>query len=308
MTQTRVPKGSPKGGQFDAGRAPVGPDLRFEDIFKKTKRWANFYGFKYRVDADDIAQEAMLTYSSAVKDPDREMTDAAIANSVKWAAIAALKTRGNHRDDGAIKVYHQACYDEMNRLGRLLTSDEEDVIAANIRASVTKDPPTHGFHRRSMEIQLGVGVGKGAGYGNDHDTDRLGYLVESRAASAENTPEYNFDDDELIESALVVASASPVEARPLAWASIAPDAPHPATGTVSKRRATAARKQVKADGGAVASARNFQKGLLDSESLFLPFGTLNDDEKESICHVLTKYPNYGENLWATAMSMAEDRT
>jgi hypothetical protein len=307
MSQPRVPKGTPKaGGQYAENRRPDGGEL--ETTVAWARKWSKTYARKYvGADADDIMQEALLTFSSVVKNPDRVVNEASINSACKFAAIAAMKGRSNHRDDGALREYHDTCASEMNRLGRLLTPIEEDAIAADIREKTTKYPPSHGFHRRVMETSFTT-TGDATEYNHNGGNDHVLRRVE--AVGANEVIEVNldeFDEDSVASFTMKTVEKDTIAARQMAWDAVAGPAPRPLGATIPKRQATTLRTDVKERGGAVKCAEMFQRGLLDSESLFAPFGTLSEDEKDLVCEVITRHPNYGDNLWAVSMSIAERR-
>ncbi len=300
----RQPKGTPVGGQFAQDRKPDGGDLTVDEAFASARKWGGHYARRYGVDADDVIQEALLTFSSVVRSPDKPVTESAINSAAKYAAIGAMKGRTNHRDDAAIREYRDECEREMNRLGRLLTTVEEDKIAADIRKRTTKNPPSHSFHRRVREYQF-------TSLSQDEETVSGYYARAVDRVMVHDSPDIvldEFDLESVGDMAMALVEENPVQARLMAWDVVADSTtPRPVKDSVSKRRATELRNEVRSQGGAAACASLYLRGLLDNERIFEPFGGPDDNGKDSICEVLTRYPEFGDSLWSVALSVAERR-
>ena len=309
MSQPRVPRGTPKtGGQYAEDRRPEGGELTLEEAFSEIGFWSRRYANRFGVDSDDVMQDAMLTYSSLVKAPDKPVTKKQIISAAKYAAIAAIKGRSNHRDDAAMAAYYDETARQMNDLGRALTAAEEDAIAADIREKATKNPPTHGFHRRAFEDTFSM-----ADVTNS-DSDRWGQAtLASRVEDAVRDSEVDIilDDFEAGSAGALVMETAPsnlAQARRMAWRALSDvNTPSPVENSVSRRSATEIREEISAAGGAVKCAKMYERGLLDSESIFTPFGKLDESGKDAVCRVLTRYPEYGDSLWLAVVSFAERR-
>ncbi len=303
----RQPKGTPVGGQYAPDRKPSGGDLTVDEAVTSAHKWGRLYARRYGVDADDVVQEALLTYSSVVRAPDKPVTEAAINSAAKYAAIAAMQGRTNHRDDAALREYRDECAQEMNRLGRMLTSIEEDKIAADIRKRATKNPPSHSFHRRVKEFQFSTVPSDEQHRSYDSFIAEHVEDVVSRDTVVVVSDE--FEPDSMGEKAMSLAAHDPARARLMAWDAVAlPTSPRPVEDSLSKRRATELRAEIRSQGGATKCATLYLKGMLDNERLFEPFGeSLDEDGKDKVCEVLTRHPEYGDSLWTVALSIAERR-
>ncbi|NNN10149.1 MAG: hypothetical protein HKL85_13280 [Acidimicrobiaceae bacterium] len=43
------------------------------------------------------------------------------------------------------------------------------------------------------------------------------------------------------------------------------------------------------------------------DGLFNPFGDVDDDDRYRVCTTLDKFPDYADDLWSAAASLAEGR-
>ena len=311
--QARHPQGRPTGGQF-ASRENPEPDLDLDleslpQIVVSAKQYSSVLAWRYGVDADDLTQEALLAYVSAVH------KGTPIANpggyvkvaAARRAATAVFLSQPMSRDDGssraAVVILRDRSAERMQALGRELTRSEVDELAESIRESFpARRRPKKGFHHPRSIVSLdAVGEPAVASDPDSFDMDHgdKGDFGEGSAGA-------------LAEDLIQQGGGSKVAARRLAWRALAEkaEAPLAASGTLNWRHSSRARETVTQAGGVVAVAQDWERGNTTSaasSALFAPFGSIDDAGKAQVCALLLDHPSFAEDLWFVAMSEASTR-
>jgi hypothetical protein len=81
----------------------------------------------------------------------------------------------------------------------------------------------------------------------------------------------------------------------------------PASETIDSKSATALRKRIVDSGGALAAARAWESGDSDGVLLFAPFGDLDARQQQDVVDVFTSRPQYADDLWGSALTIATRR-
>lgn len=294
--RSRQPQGTPVGGQF-AQRENPEPDFDLDDIQEivvNAKQFGSMLAWRYGVDADDLTQESLLSFVSAVRKNGRgniANPGGYIATSARRAAVMAV-----YGSDGATRsalvVLRDRRAEIAQSIGRDLTQAEIEELAEEIRTSAPAGRrPREGFHRKTKFVPL----------------DAVEEPVDSPPTQDADFADGSFGAmaDDLAQK----GKGHKVEAKRLAWRAIAEGAgaPYAATGTLNWRHTSHARKVVAEAGGASAVAARWERShesSAESDALFIPFGDIDEAGKEKVCDILVRYQSHAENLWFVALGEA----
>ncbi|WP_375000155.1 hypothetical protein [Aeromicrobium sp. CTD01-1L150] len=253
------------------------------------------------MDVDDVASEAVVALlQQRERGADIEYEKAFVDRIAKIAPTTGpgsvdRRARAMFRD--RIAGFEQEHHRHPTRLER---SD----IADDIRAG-WHDPrhrPSVGFEDETRQVWF-------------EDYDR-----PAEASAARQAPAAGETVNHGIEGALDQLEDSDgscqgkFTARREAWDTLATATGAPPARPRSMRvhHATAARKQIKAAGGAARVAADWDAGRDDAttEALFAPFGgsELDGTGRERVVELLTRHQAYAEELWAAAVRTSENRT
>jgi hypothetical protein len=341
MTQSRVPGGVPRGGQFSATSRPeadvdlldrpasvaqdeIGP----EELFTQASASGRYWGGRFGVDAEDITQETLLAYlvSRSNKTNAHAVSNGAAAANGEHGdgetlggvtnvggylhttarSIALKRMTGLERseDRAAYKRYASARADVEQELHRPLTKTEEDALAEKIRSEMpSRRRAGAGFHRQPQVISTDV---------LEHPDWIIYRAVGGGEPNVANKAEFAAASAGEVASRLIDSGGRSnfVAARRLAWDAVADavHAPAVAQSTISERSATATRKYMSAQGGAGEVARRWANGEATAEeekALFAPFGGgLSMSEQIGVVRTLRANPAYADDLWGAAMFAA----
>jgi len=304
----RQPRGTPVGGQFAPKSNPESAVQLSDDtaaVAVRTATWAaRRYGALWNVDADTVAGETLALFVSSVARAGRP-PDAPGAYCSRVARNIAIRqvTRTDRTEvRQALSAYGAECAERSQSYGRNLSGAERDELAERIRLAqpaTRRAPP--GFHLPAKRVDLETW------HGRVNDQDGWDMLPDtSRPSSGDDFAIGSIGDQ--VER--LMAAGGTTEARRLAYSAIAEraGAPLPATGSVTERHATAARKAVSEIGGVIAAIEQWRDGHVVGAVVFAPFGdTVDDQGRDAVATVLASHPNLANELWDGAMSIATIR-
>ncbi|WP_375000207.1 hypothetical protein [Aeromicrobium sp. CTD01-1L150] len=261
---------------------------------RSAQRWASRrQAFAPHLDVDDVASEAIAGLIAAWRS--HRAVDSPRAYLDRIAANEPL--RGSPTADSAARVVYRdriAAFEQEHH--RHPTRLERSDIADDIRAG-WHDPrhrPSVGFERQLGEVPL-----------DSHDWADTTAAVETVSPLIEGALDQLEDSDGSCQGKFT--------ARREAWDTLATATGAPPARPRSMRvhHATAARKQIKAAGGAARVAADWDAGRDDAttEALFAPFGgsELDGTGRERVVELLTRHQAYAEELWAAAVRTSENR-
>jgi hypothetical protein len=298
-TQPRQPSGTPVGGQF-AGKANPEPSVELsDDVAAAAIRAAEDAHSKYQrlwgLGNNTVSGDTLLAFVSSVAKTGQvpECPQAWCRKVAKSLALRQLAGSDRTEVRQALAAYRSECDDLTQALGRTLTADEEDAIAAGIRAGQrpTRKAP-HGFHRQARMVPIDVTAGAADHPGgiespsdDDFEVGSIGDQVERLAAEGKTT-----------------------EARRLAYSALAEraGAPLPSSDLLTERHAAAARKTIRDAGGVIEAIDQWRNGSPIGSAIFAPFGddTIPDTEKDQVVDVLEAHPKVANELWDSAVYTA----
>jgi hypothetical protein len=298
-TQPRQPSGTPVGGQF-AGKPNPEPTIELSDeVVASVIRAAEAAHAKYQrmwgLANNTVAGDTLLAFVSSVARTGQvpECPQAWCRQVAKSLALRQLAGSDRTEVRQALAAYRSECGELGRALGRTLTEEEQDTIAANIRAAQrpTRKAP-HNFHRQvqlmsidsaNMADKIPGGI-EPSSY-DDFEIGSIGDQVERMAAEGRTT-----------------------EARRLAYSAIAEraGAPLPSGDALTERHAAAARKTIRDAGGVIAAIDQWRNGSPIGSAIFAPFGddTLPDSEKDRVVDILEAHPKLANELWDSAVYTA----
>lgn len=267
-------------------------------------------------DADELVGEAALQIlraerSGQIREPSK--IPRAYIDSVMHAHSTKEMSGRRSRDVTGYGKYAAALESEQIRRGRELTAGEQDALAETVRQSIeTKNRPGVGYHRLSRAAVASL-----------DDTTEEGqpkYDLAARGGDSYALAEYTSDDHAMLElaeqleeegdanpayrSALQrrawTVNASIVNRRDGSWRR---PVPTPLSRQLPIRRVTTSLSQIRSSGGAVVVARRWLDGDRDStnDALFLPFGSLSEQDRDAVADFLVEQSDeHGEDA-ANAM-------
>ena len=329
----------PAGGQFAPTNRPEargidlsedppgGAGLGAAAVLAEATRWGNRYARRYGVEADDVVGEAAARFygQRARRETDGPshaavaVNDAAYLNTL--ARSIALQAMGADRSSTrkAWRSYRERCDQRMQEVGHELSTAEEDVIAAEVRAAQAprRRAPAE-FHRPRRVASLDAslpGQGHGTGQSRGQENGSLGSALAGTddtelAAIGVMAPGDRPDHGALAEQVERLAEADEhAAARRLVWDALAQltGAPTVQRGSMTERKAAAARAAMRSVGGPAAVASSYVRGLAgqpETDALFAPFGELGDEEKDRIAAVLAERRHLAGELWDLALRAA----
>lgn len=329
--QARQPRGVTTGGQFAKfENAESTVDLSIDEGVAATERFAHAfirrYGLSNRqvdgyMDEDDMTQDAVLAYLMAIPAEDEVAvagaapTDIPIGVIAKRSIIRALSqtshtsSSSSTRSHATKKLLDTERSVRESRMGRRLDDDEYNSLADEVRMALPpKERPSKGYHLANRISRVSLdGTSEKSGEDTVSRSDRALFMA--------SVDEPEIDSREFFEGSIgdlatqLKDDGQQVKARSLAWDAIAEShgAPFASATKVSKRAIVQARNDVAQAGGALACATSYIQSGETCDSLFVPYGALNDQQKRAVCVVLRLYPDYADDLWRVASSQAEGR-
>ena len=300
IVQNRVRRGVPAGGQFaptprrEATGVELTEDPSAEAVLAHARHWGTLFARRYGVDVTEVVGEAAVRFYErrASLGARVQRNDAAYVRTLtRNIAIQALGADRSYVRQ-AWRSYQARCDAAMQRLGRELTSVEEDEIAASVIAAQEPRRRAPGdFHRKRQISSL------------DATPERAFDRAAPASSAAGELGALGAKVEQL------AASGDRVEVRHLAWDALAElsGAPRVEEGSVTERDAAASRRIVAAAGGAAALAGSHVAGTASPEhaaALFAPFGHLDDDAKAQVADVLCRHRRMADQLWDLALRAA----
>ncbi len=267
---------------------------------------------RYRLgpeDVEDTRQEVMIGILAAQKRRGgRPLTvdeDAALIRHITRTVMSkGTDPTVNYRDQKALGVFREELA-QLELAGVTIDKGVRDQLAEDIRQRAKPgDRPKEGFHEPPRVQSLETPIGED------------GHTLADTIVAPEDTDAGHASDMSPAASLLAARinqEASPAEARREVWDAIAQtrDAALAVPSSIQPGAATKARKAVAAAGGVLAAARAWETGELDDageRALFAPFGAhATNRDLASVTAVLTSYPEYADDLWASAMIVATAR-
>jgi hypothetical protein len=319
--QPRQPRGLSTGGQYAARRNPESNVTLVEEGVAHAKNYARHLISRYGLatgsgksingymDSDDLSQDAALAYLLAA-DTDKwsnDIEEIPVRVIAKRAVIRALD-KGRGRENAAYRRFAIARFEQENRLGRSLSPLETEEMAEKIRQEIAPSQrPGAGYHHRITTVSL-----------NDYRATDSGENVDASLLdyrAFENDQNARVVTDDFAEGSAGDRMWARIEAegsdrsRVYAWEAIAEStgAPGVERGSLAKRAATKARNEVREEGGALACAQAFLDEGRVVPGFFAPFGDITDDDRYRVSNAIEKFPDYANDLWYAAASMAEGR-
>jgi DNA-directed RNA polymerase specialized sigma24 family protein len=307
----RQPRGVREGGRFAPGANPESTvELSDLDGIAETQRLARGFIRRYGLhdhavngymSAEDLTQDAVMAYLVAAQTERPEGVDLPIATIAKRSIIRALDA-GDHKRHAAMKLFDQERVAREGELDRPLTSLELDQLSQKVRTSLpASHRPTEGFHRprvvaRSFD-EMPEDARDEVFLQASEDEVRVELSDFSEGSAGDRAAQLKFEGNQ-------------VAARALMWDAIAERAGAPlcAVTPIGKRAAIRARASVMEAGGPLTCARSYLESGSTVDDLFAPFGPVDDEQRRSVCDVLSRHEHYADDLWRIAVSQAEGRS
>lgn len=343
----RVPAGVPTGGRFapgSTGESPVALScepvarcryggLTDDELLDCCRRSGEYWGRRYRVDAENLASETMLRFLERVTDrneptgPDGGCAAGDVPAGERVVGVAhprkyidqVARSIGQRQATGleggrnikSLKLYLAERDRQLAANGyRALTPEQEDRIAEQVRASMPPGArPVPDFHRASSQASREAAV-------DFADPDAVpwahnaGPLWRHPGRGSEFAPG---SPGEQAEAHLGEGRAGRLAARRMAWDAISHGTGGPGVchESLGEDAAAAARRTVREAGGPAQVARNAHEYGYDDPrvaALMSPFGPdATTGDVLDVARVLARHPGRAEDLWDAAVFAATRR-
>ena len=266
------------------------------------------------VGEDDMVQETIAQVLTSQRSNGQIVITRPYVHTV-GASVVAQAARGRLRaeDRKAIGIFGAQAKEMEDTIGRALTSAERDQLAAKIREE-WPDPrhrPSVDFLALAQVRVLSLDAVAGAHDGHRTTTFADELSESGLLSSTLGADDLAVDPDTPAGQVLSGARGNKTANRAEAWniyASMS-DLPPAVSKGVSPRNATAARAHVGDAGGVCVAAQTWLRGETNAatESLFAPFGALDESQRDRVASALLERSAYAEELWGAAMAFSSRR-
>lgn len=279
----------------------------YAEVLDGVEKAANMYAARRGQwnDRDDIVGDTIVDILGQQKRGTTHINDDAFKQYTTRAVSSRYVDPGVHHTSlTGRRIFNEKVEAKMQSLGRPLTKAEREELADAVRLSFPAGRrPAFGFERKEVPISLDLEVG-------ENGSTTLGDLIaaEERGSDyATATTRAAAANDALEDEG---SSFKAADARKNIWNLLADDdAPKVAVKSVTDDRQH--RALVENFGGAAAVARAWQEGETAeddavNESLFAPFGQLDEKQREHVTNVLVRNAAFADKIWDSAMTAALD--
>lgn len=329
-TRPRVERGVPTGGQFaayshDEAGLDLDPDFNEPSgrvVYEQTLASGRYWGPRYGVDPEDVAQETALRWFAALRRREEMLAASSDAEPAvlgestnpggyihRMARNVAVSMMSNvsSNDRHALGVLSRARTAKEMELGRELTRSENMELAAEVAQSLPKDRrPTANYWDTGSRTVISLDAQES--YARDGMLEQGADRAASSAAHGGEFAEGTAGHE--AEEALGNGAAGRARARSLSWDAVADSfgGPKVARQSMSDNAAMNHRRVVRASGGIDEVARRWAQGAATDEetaALFAPFGSdLSNDQKWDVIDCIDKSGSYGQDVWNAAVGSA----
>jgi len=267
---------------------------------------------RYRLspdDIDDARQEVMVQVLEAQRRRGAPLTleeDGGLVRTMTRTVLSRGKDENfklHHRDRRAFGMWREEI-EQLSLGGVSVNKALADEVAERIRMKFpSRERPSAGFHEPPSTVSFDTPIGENSSLGD--------------VLPAPESTDAGFTSDDSAAARLAAAKANEeidlTTAKRSVWDAIAETrgAPGVQARSIPSRRQADIRTKVAQVGGPLAAVEQWERGDLDGDgeaALFAPFGSdLGNQEMEQVGRMLRTYPDYANELWESALTVASTR-
>lgn len=290
---------------------------QMDQALASARHWARSYDLSAKqgtvVDADDVAQEAMVAVLMATRAGKRTDAKGYAHVSARKIVANAASDITRHEDRKATAMFLERAESLSAELGRTLTTEERNQIAADIREG-WHDPrhrPTVDFHTNRRRF-----TSLDATLGSTDSDERAGDALATAYGLTTSIEDATTVESEGVYGARAMDALEPETreihtARRLAWNALAEasEVPLVEEGSLGHRASAVRATMGSYPGGVLSAAATWERGITDAgtEALFAPWPEASESDRDAIAAHLTRLAGYADDLWGSAVSLGDMR-